>query len=209
MSTRFFFGFGALLVFLAGVAHAEGKYQLTRNGKTFVWNNNPRGGDEATWSGGRDRDGYATGYGTLTWYIRDPGVAEPQLYARYWGNMVDGKLSGLVNVHSKKRTHHALFASGARVTRWTAGPARSRMTAGQIALLEKHNEVVSVGEPEPEAPAAGPAFAQDELRGEKADEELNSSPKELVQDLWSERWPKIDIDDSLRLLAFPPRSLRN
>jgi hypothetical protein len=27
-------------------------------------------------------------------------------------------------------------------------------------------------------------------------------------DLSSERWPKIDIDDSLRLLAFPPRSLR-
>ena len=26
-------------------------------------------------------------------------------------------------------------------------------------------------------------------------------------DLSSERWPKIDIDDSLRLLAFPPRSL--
>jgi fibronectin type 3 domain-containing protein len=35
-----------------------------------------------------------------------------------------------------------------------------------------------------------------------------SESNESIQDLSSERWPKIDIDDSLRLLAFPPRSLR-
>ena len=32
---------------------------------------------------------------------------------------------------------------------------------------------------------------------------------ESIQDLYSERWPKIDIDDSLRLLVFPPRALRS
>jgi hypothetical protein len=41
---------GALLV-LANVARGEGTYQRTRNGKTFVWNNYPKPGDEATWSG--------------------------------------------------------------------------------------------------------------------------------------------------------------
>lgn len=202
MSTRFLFVCGALLVFLAGIAHAEGKYQLTRNGKTFVWNDHPNNGDEATWSGRRDGNGYATGYGTLTWYIKDPGIDKPELYARYWGNMVDGKLSGRVNVHSKKKTHHALFANGARVTRWTPGPAPSRMTTGQIAFLEKHNTMVNVGEPEPEAPAAGPPEQT------PSDEGQLSERIEMVQDLWSERWPRIDIDDSLRLLALPPRSLR-
>jgi hypothetical protein len=50
---------------------------------------------------------------------------------------------------------------------------------------------------EPEAPAAGP------------DEESTSAfAQESLADLYRERRPKIDIDDSLRLLAFPPRKLR-
>jgi len=76
------------------------------------------------------------------------------------------------------------------------------MTTRQIAFLEKHNALVNVGEPEPEAPAAGPLEQSSDDRGPK------SETIEMVQDLWSERWPRIDIDDSLRLLALPPRSLR-
>ena len=200
MSARFIFVCGTLLLLL-GIAHGEGNYQRTRNGKTLVWNEHAKAGDQATWSGGRNRDGYARGFGTLVWYTKEAGSTKPQLYARYWGNLVDGKFNGPVNVHSKKKTHHAIFADGARVTRWTPGPAPSRMTSRQIALIAKHN-AVAVPEAEPAPPAAGPALQRSEDRGQKSEE------VESVQDLWSERWPKIDIDESLRVLVFPPRSLR-
>ena len=195
---------GVLLVSLTIVARSEGNYQRTRNGKTLVWNDHPKAGDEATWSGARDRDGYARGFGTLIWYTSEPGADKPQLYARYWGNMDRGKFNGPVNVHSKKKTHHAIFADGARLTHWSPGSARSRMTQKQIALVTKHNDAagVQVGEPEPAAPAAGPEDETTELSDQR------SEMTESVQDLWSERWPKIDIDDSLRVLALPPRSLR-
>lgn len=193
-----------MLVSLTVVARADANYQRTRNGKTLVWNDHPKSGDEATWSGKRDREGYAHGFGTLIWYTKEAGVAKPQLYARYWGNMVRGKFNGAVNVHSKKKTHHAIFADGARITSWAPGRARARMTSNQIALLAKYNAAagVQVGEPEPQAPAAGPEDQTFEVIDQKS--ELNES----VQDLWSERWPKIDIDESLRVLALPPRSLR-
>src|SRR4029077_7488928 len=64
---RFFFVCRALLVF-ANVALGDGTYQRTKDGKTLVWNNHPQAGDEAKWSGDRDREGYASGFGTLTWY---------------------------------------------------------------------------------------------------------------------------------------------
>ena len=61
------------VVLLLGVvfvtrSYAGGAYQRTDDRKkTFVWNNEPQPGDAATWSGGRDAEGYATGPGTLTW----------------------------------------------------------------------------------------------------------------------------------------------
>src|SRR3954469_705870 len=75
---------------------AEGEYQKTKDGKTFVWNSAPRPGDTAKWVGDRNREGYARGFGTLTWY-----TATGQIFARYYGNMVDGKFDGPVNAHSK------------------------------------------------------------------------------------------------------------
>jgi len=199
VSARFVFFCGTLLLLIAAVARGEGNYQQTRNGKTLVWNDHPKAGDTATWSGGRNRDGYARGFGTLIWYTKDPNFDKPQLYARYWGNMVQGKFNGPINVHSKKKTHHAIFADGARVTRWSPGPARSRMTPQQIALVAKRN---SAAVQEPESPSEGPLPERSEIG------ELRSEQRESVQDLWSERWPKIDIDESLRVLAWPPRSLR-
>jgi Fibronectin type III domain len=50
------------------------------------------------------------------------------------------------------------------------------------------------------SPAPGSTFTSSSVT-------LNRSAGSAT-DLSSERWPKIDIDDSLRLLAFPPRSLR-
>jgi hypothetical protein len=131
VSGRFLFVCGALLVF-ADVAFGDGTYQRTKDGKTLVWNNHPKAGDEAKWSGDRDREGYASGFGTLTWYTAresETGSAKPTLYARYWGNMVRGKFNGPVNSHSKRKTDHAIFANGVQTTRWAAGPAPSQIVA--------------------------------------------------------------------------------
>jgi hypothetical protein len=189
------------MVAIVDLASAAGKYQPTRDGKTLVWNDAPKPDDEATWSGRRDRDGFAQGFGTLVWYSKDAGMKKPQLFARYWGNMTHGKFSGPVNVHSKRKTHHAIFAEGARLTRWTPGPARSRMNAQQLALVEKHN-ATAAQQTEPEAPAAGPAEQSSAVTDQR------SERTESVSDIRGERTPKIDIDESLRILAFPPRTLR-
>jgi hypothetical protein len=185
------------LLVLVNVARGEGAYQRTRNGRTLVWNNHLKPGDQATWSGARDREGYAHGFGTLAWYTKETGSAKPALYARYWGRMIGGKFNGPVNVHAKKKTHYAIFADGARVTRWSTGTAPSGAGAKWRVEIARHNAVS-----EPEAPAQGPLFERSEVGG------LRSEPRESIQDLTSERWPMIDIDDSLRLLAWPPRSLR-
>ena len=54
MNIRSLFVCGALLLF-ASVAYGAGSYQRTRDGKTLVWNDSPKRGDEATWSGKRTR----------------------------------------------------------------------------------------------------------------------------------------------------------
>lgn len=193
------------LLVLMDVARGEGTYQRTRNGRTFVWNNHPKAGDQATWSGGRDREGYARGFGTLIWYTKETGSAKPPLYARYWGRMIGGKFNGPVNVHSKKKSHYAIFDDGARVTRWSTGTAPSGASAKwRVAIARRR--IVS----EPEAPAEGPASAQDELRrgGPSRAGGSSSTWNESIQDFRREHWPMIDIDDSLRLLVWPPRSLR-
>jgi hypothetical protein len=192
------------LLVLMEVARGEGTYQRTRNGRTLVWNNNPKPGDEATWSGGRDRERFARGFGTLIWYTKETGSAKRALYARYWGRMIAGKFSGPVNVHSKKKTHYAIFDDGARVTRWSPGTAplgasaRWRVAIARRRIKSEPSFAETSGVAEPEPPAEGPSRTG----------ELSSPPEESIQDLRRERWPMIDIDDSLRLLAWPPRSLR-
>jgi hypothetical protein len=194
---RYLLLYGATLLLFANVARGEGEYQRTRNGRTLVWNNRPKPGDEATWAGGRDRDGYARGFGTLVWYTKETKFGKATFYARYWGRMVDGKFEGPVNVHAKRTTRYAIFIDGTRVTGWTAGAAPSRATTRWRTLVARRRAIS-----EPEAPAAGPSFQRPEDRDQR------SEPHESIQDLWSERWPMRDIDDSLRLLALPPRSLR-
>jgi len=187
----------ATLLVLVNVARGEGTYQPTKNGRTLVWNNHPKHGDEATWSGGRDREGYARGFGTLSWYTKETGSAKPALYARYWGRMIGGKLNGPVNVHSKKKTHYAIFIEGARTTRWSAGNAPLGANAKwRVAMARRRIN------PEPEAPAEGPLSGRWKIGDGRLEQ------RESIRDLRSERWPMIDIDDSLRLLALPPRSLR-
>jgi len=56
-----------LALLITGTAFA-GRYQQTNDGTTRVWNENPKAGDLVTWSGARDAKGYATGFGTVTWF---------------------------------------------------------------------------------------------------------------------------------------------
>ena len=157
LMTRFFFVCGALLLLVAGAAFGDGTYQRTRDGKTMIWNDRARPGDEASWSGDRDRQGYAAGFGTLTWYTTEHkgegGSAKSVIDVRYWGNMVRGKFDGPVNAHSKGKTDHAIFADGERTTRWVAGTAPSRAGAQRWAeLLKDKREVAkNIQHPTPKA----------------------------------------------------------
>jgi hypothetical protein len=140
---------GTLLIF-ASVARAGGRYQPTEDGKTIVWNSNPKPGDAAAWWGDRDRERYATGFGTLTWFR-----AKGKVYARYYGNMVRGKFDGPVNVHSHGKTAHAYFVNGGRSTPWARGPAPSRPEVRVDRQLTKTAEGLTS--------ASGPASSSEEL----------------------------------------------
>jgi ketosteroid isomerase-like protein len=123
MNIRSLFVCGALLLF-ASVAYGAGSYQRTRDGQTFVWNDSPERGEEATWSGKRDKKGFATGSGTLTWYKVEPtivtgsNILDTRRYAvvinRYSGRMVRGKFKGAVTyVDANGKRLQATFVKGA------------------------------------------------------------------------------------------------
>src|ERR1051325_11835397 len=97
--------------FLACVngAVAAGEYQQTKDTKTKIWNGSPKAGETSSWSGDRDKENYATGYGDLTMY-----TANGKAYALFYGNMVRGKFEGPVNLHTNGRTVHAYFVAGDR-----------------------------------------------------------------------------------------------
>ncbi|PYL68215.1 MAG: hypothetical protein DMF20_01490 [Verrucomicrobia bacterium] len=122
---RSLFVCGALLIF-ASVVYGAGSYQPTRNGKTLVWNDSPKRGEEATWSGRRDKNGFAAGSGTLTWYQVEPtivtgsNIRDARRYAvvisRCSGKMVEGKFEGVVTYvdPNGKRLHSAFVNGGKR-----------------------------------------------------------------------------------------------
>jgi hypothetical protein len=203
------FLFLALLMF-ASVVLGDGTYQRTKNGKTLIWNDDPQPGDEAAWSGARDHEGYAHGFGTLAWYTKGNGTdsAKPDLYARYWGNMVQGKLDGPVNVHSKGKTRHAIFAGGIRMTRWEPGTGSSLEAARWRAVTARRSVVRG-----PEAPAEGPAPVEIKRTQSSGSEFV---PKESSPDLAfnsprarpltdvSPPETETDVAESVRLLVWPP-----
>ena len=116
LNIRSLFVCSALLL-LASVAYGAGSYQRTRDGKTLVWNASPKRGEEATWSGKRDKKGFAVGSGTLTWYKVVPTIETGSLIPdtrrhtvavkRYSGKMVHGKFKGAVtyvDANGRKRS---------------------------------------------------------------------------------------------------------
>lgn len=169
---RTIFYCAALLSILSATAAVAGQYQPTKDGKVIVWNDDPLPGDAATWFGDRDKEGYATGVGELTWYTGDG-----ELFARYFGNMERGKFNGAVNAHSRGKTVHATFVEGKRSTGWIAGratladrrksaPVKTTPTTPQLA---KADATIRDDRPQPDlakamqdSPAEGPAMAAKE-----------------------------------------------
>lgn len=133
----------------AGLALA-GEYQQTSDGKTTVWNATPKSGETASWAGARDKEGYATGFGTITWY-----TAQGSVHAEYYGNMVNGKLEGAVNMHTGRSTAHAYFVDGGRVTAWARGRAPSQMNVPEELVARRRK-----AESEPPKPRAERAEAK-------------------------------------------------
>ena len=155
----------ALLAGISVAFAATGEYQKARDGKTTVWNASPKPGESVAWAGSRDKEGYATGFGTITWYS-----ATGTEYAVYYGNMVNGKLEGPVNMHMGRRIAHAYFADGSRATAWARGPAPSKMNVPQELVAKRRKA-------ESEQPK--PREEQAEVRKETA--EKRAKPSEIVQ----------------------------
>lgn len=211
-------------------AHAEGMYQQTKDRKTMVWNSDPRPGDTAAWVGDRNKEGYATGFGTLTWY-----TSKGDIYARYYGNMIDGKLDGPVNAHSKGKTAHATFIEGKRTTSWAPGNATLRggftdrepshwfgrektRTAKASPTPEKPPEKpaqpapVAAATPKPSPSAPEKAEARTPSRNPPVAAASPSSARpapEMFPVASPTSPPKKDVEPSLQSLVGPPSSLRS
>jgi hypothetical protein len=174
VKARHFIAFGAsvLLLILAKGALADGAYQRTEDHKkTFVWNSDPKPDDTATWSGGRDAEGYATGPGTLQWFRRDRSfttgsnifVPKRTLISSYSGTMVHGKFSGSVMTVDHGKTYHATFVDGHKNGRWTAGPV--------ITKAESVEPAAAAEKPERAASATSTEVASESSKTEKISEE--------------------------------------
>ena len=208
-------------------ASAGGTYQRTKDGRTLIWNDDPKAGDASTWSGKRDREGYATGFGTLTWYTtRQNGREQKEtVFASFFGNMIRGKLDGPVNGHSKGVTGHAIFSQGKRINRWATGPVPSwrvpnevsepeREPAATVASAEPGGErhfnppppSYQSGSTERPVPNYHTLAQQDRKQTEDIPEEGPSDPPQLSNAPPADK-PKLEIDDSLRSLTGPPPSL--
>jgi hypothetical protein len=192
-----------LFICLTNVALA-GEFQKTQDGKTWVWNNNPRPGDQATWSGQRDEKGYASGKGTLTWFHTERKIVtgsqlplnKYHAIASYTGEMAHGKLNGQVSAtDSNGKKFHGTFVDGRR-KKWAAGAAKE---------IAQEEPAVARGELiEPPAPAQGPDAEVDDNAPKPA---AKSSPMQTNEAKPAAK-SKPEFDDSLRSLVGPPTSLR-
>ena len=161
MTARCLFVCTTLLLFANG-AYGDGVYQHTRDKRTLIWNNYPRRDDEPTWSGQRDSNGFATGYGTLTWYRVQRAVVTGSnipsskgrtvgavVINRYSGKMVRGRFDGpVVNVDASGKMFHGTLVKGTKANDWVAGPLPR--TDQQL------SERVSRSAVNPQPPAEGP-----------------------------------------------------
>jgi len=161
VTARCLFVCTTLLLFANG-AYGGGTFQHTRDRRTVIWNSCPKRDVEATWSGERDSDGFATGYGTLTWYKIKRAVvtgsnippsggraADAVVIDRYSGGMIRGRFDGpVVSVDASGKMFHGTFVKGTKADDWVAGPLPRPD--------QQLNERVSKGAVKAQPPAEGP-----------------------------------------------------
>jgi hypothetical protein len=149
VTARCLFVCSALLL-LANVAYGA-RYQRTKDGKTLVWNNLRSVAQEATWSGGRDSDGYAIGEGTLIWYRGELKIATDSskplkegsvVVSSYTGKMVRGKFEGLVMKEQGGTTLYTTFVNGNKASYWSAEPTATSKTKEKQRTEPAHTEPV-------------------------------------------------------------------
>src|SRR6266481_7948293 len=211
MNMRSLFVCTALLLF-ASIAYGAGSYQRTRDGKTLVWNDSPKRGEEATWSGKRDKNGFAAGSGTLTWYKVEPtivtgsNIPDARRYAvvinRYSGKMVHGKLKGAVTyVDANGKRLQATFVNGGK----------------RPVNRPPHTPVPATPTPTP-APEQSPSPAAQEIPTAVPQQTATVAPEQTATRTSEQqaRQPNAQStivpiptppDDSLRSLTAPPLAL--
>lgn len=119
------------LLFSASPIFGEGAFQRTRDGAVRVWNNHPSPDDAATWDGGKDSDGYASGSGTLTWWKGQTWTS------RYTGRMVRGRFDGPVaNTDADGRRFAGTYRMGKKGADWKeeaiSAPAESKPPGREV-----------------------------------------------------------------------------
>jgi len=195
MNIRSLFVCGALLLF-ASVAYGAGSYQRTRDGQTFVWNDSPEPGEEATWSGKRDKDGFATGPGILTWYKVEPtivtgsNILDTRRYgvviSLYSGKMVRGKFEGAVTyVDANGKTLQVSAVNEAnrrsrpqKVTRASTQRVRATPTAEQTPTPFSQQIVIET--PERTSALATPTPAEEQSPSPSAEEPQTAVPPQTA-----------------------------
>lgn len=211
-------GAAVLILICANGALAGGAYQRSDDRKkTLVWNNDPQPGDAATWTGGRDSEGYAEGSGALTWLQPEKksvtgsniSSARKVPISRFTGKMVHGKFEGAVVTVDHGKTYFSTYADGQRKGRWSTNPAVAKAESVESQpAAEEHPEPASsektatttekiesekpkVTEETTEAPAEGPPA---ETKSEKI--ESTKTDTRLAKTQTSSGEPADELDQS-------------
>ena len=193
MTIRSLFVCAALILF-AGFVYGAGSYHRTRDGQTLVWRDVPSRGDEATWSGKRDKDGFATGSGVLTWYKVRPAIVtgsnilDTRRYVNminhYSGRMVRGKFQGAVT-YLEAEGRRSQATSGNETNRPSRRQKATRSRTAQVRATPKaeptptpFSEPITVDTPELTSARATPTPAPEESSSPSAEEPQTAEPAE-------------------------------
>ena len=186
---------GALLLF-PSVAYGAGSYERTKDGQTLIWRDVPERGEEATWSGKRDKDGFATGSGVLTWYKVEPTVVTGSnildtrryviLINHYSGTMVRGKFKGAVtDVEANGRRSESTSAE--RANRPSRRKKATRTATSRVKATPKaeptptpSSEQIIVDTPERTSALATSTATPDQSPSPIAEEPQTAMPSETA-----------------------------
>jgi hypothetical protein len=117
--------------------------------------------------------------------------------------MVNGKLEGAVNLHSGRRTAHAYFVDGGRVTAWARGRAPSQMNVPPELVAKRRK-----AESEPPKPRAEHAEAKKPATEKQATEAvrpIEQSPKPAVAETKPKPTPQSERENvEPPVLETPP-----